>query len=173
MPNNGTSIIGGGVKKRLVRRNGKQWKLTEAHCSGYWSRNTAVDPLHGFWRHIQQAYFCTLFFKESDNECLVRRDQLTIKRCVQQAKEIPCQVSSDPCGESHASCNKRRVQQLYLSEYPRSDPKIINVKMRLVYASVAQLVERGTENPCVAGSIPAGGTKRQLLQNIRHRAPTR
>ena len=26
------------------------------------------------------------------------------------------------------------------------------------YASVAQLVEQGTENPCVAGSIPAGAT---------------
>ena len=29
----------------------------------------------------------------------------------------------------------------------------------LVYASVAQLVEQWTENPRVAGSIPAGGTK--------------
>ena len=26
------------------------------------------------------------------------------------------------------------------------------------FASVAQLVERGTENPCVVGSIPTGGT---------------
>ena len=26
------------------------------------------------------------------------------------------------------------------------------------YASVAQLVEQGTENPCVVGSIPTGGT---------------
>ena len=25
-------------------------------------------------------------------------------------------------------------------------------------ASVAQLVEQGTENPCVVGSIPTGGT---------------
>ena len=27
------------------------------------------------------------------------------------------------------------------------------------YASVAQSVEQGTENPCVDGSIPSGGTK--------------
>jgi hypothetical protein len=27
-----------------------------------------------------------------------------------------------------------------------------------VYASIAQLVEQGIENPCVAGSIPARGT---------------
>lgn len=84
----------------------------------------------------------------------MRRDQLTIKRCVQQAKEIPCQVSSDPCGESHASCNKRRVQQLYLSEYPRSDPKIINVKMRLVYTDIAQRTEQRISNPSVIGSNP-------------------
>ena len=29
----------------------------------------------------------------------------------------------------------------------------------LSFASVAQLVEQGTENPRVAGSIPAGGTR--------------
>lgn len=28
----------------------------------------------------------------------------------------------------------------------------------LSYAQIAQLVEQGTENPCVAGSIPALGT---------------
>ena len=27
------------------------------------------------------------------------------------------------------------------------------------YASIAQLVEQRTENPCVGGSIPPGGTK--------------
>ena len=31
--------------------------------------------------------------------------------------------------------------------------------MRLVYASVAQLVERRSEEPSVTGSIPVGGTK--------------
>ena len=44
--------------------------------------------------------------------------------------------------------------------------------MRLEYASVAQLVERGTENPCVAGSIPAEGTKgtnSNLKKPFRHR----
>lgn len=35
---------------------------------------------------------------------------------------------------------------------------------KLTHASVAQLVERGTENPCVAGSIPAGGTIRHQQQ---------
>ena len=30
----------------------------------------------------------------------------------------------------------------------------------LLYASVAQLVEQGTENPRVVGSIPTGGTSR-------------
>ena len=29
----------------------------------------------------------------------------------------------------------------------------------IAYASVAQLVEQGTENPRVVGSIPTGGTK--------------
>ena len=29
----------------------------------------------------------------------------------------------------------------------------------MLYASVAQLVEQGTENPRVVGSIPTGGTK--------------
>ena len=33
-----------------------------------------------------------------------------------------------------------------------------------LYASVAQLVERGTENPCVVGSIPTGGTRRHQQQ---------
>ncbi len=28
----------------------------------------------------------------------------------------------------------------------------------LLYGFIAQLVEQGTENPCVAGSIPAGAT---------------
>ena len=31
-------------------------------------------------------------------------------------------------------------------------------KQPLLYASVAQLVEQGTENPRVVGSIPTGGT---------------
>ena len=34
-----------------------------------------------------------------------------------------------------------------------------NLITGLLYASVAQLVEQWTENPRVAGSIPAGGTK--------------
>ena len=33
----------------------------------------------------------------------------------------------------------------------------------LFFASVAQSVEQGTENPCVAGSIPAGGTRDSAL----------
>ena len=38
-----------------------------------------------------------------------------------------------------------------------------------VPASVAQLVEQGTENPCVVGSIPIGGTKNpsdELLKDL-------
>ena len=35
-----------------------------------------------------------------------------------------------------------------------------------IYASVAQLVEQGTENPRVVGSIPTGGTSRQGRQQI-------
>ena len=33
----------------------------------------------------------------------------------------------------------------------------------LLYASVAQLVEQGTENPRVVGSIPTGGTRNEVL----------
>ena len=33
-----------------------------------------------------------------------------------------------------------------------------NLKQLFWYASVAQLVEQGTENPRVGGSIPPGGT---------------
>lgn len=32
------------------------------------------------------------------------------------------------------------------------------IKSALPYAQIAQSVEQGTENPCVAGSIPALGT---------------
>ena len=32
------------------------------------------------------------------------------------------------------------------------------IRVAIPYASVAQLVEQGTENPCVVGSIPTGGT---------------
>ena len=32
------------------------------------------------------------------------------------------------------------------------------IRVATRYASVAQLVEHGTENPCVVGSIPTGGT---------------
>ena len=35
---------------------------------------------------------------------------------------------------------------------------ILNADERKRYASVAQLVEQGTENPRVVGSIPTGGT---------------
>lgn len=37
--------------------------------------------------------------------------------------------------------------------------------LALLHALVAQLVERGTENPCVAGSTPAGGTKKGTNSN--------
>ena len=37
-------------------------------------------------------------------------------------------------------------------------------KCALLYALVAQMVERGTENPCVVGSIPARGTIRHQQQ---------
>ena len=32
------------------------------------------------------------------------------------------------------------------------------IRVAILHASVAQLVEQGTENPCVVGSIPTGGT---------------
>ena len=35
----------------------------------------------------------------------------------------------------------------------------------LKYAQIAQSVEQGTENPCVAGSIPALGTEDSLPGN--------
>ena len=38
-----------------------------------------------------------------------------------------------------------------------------NLKQLFWYASVAQLVEQGTENPRVGGSIPPGGTTVTLL----------
>ena len=43
-----------------------------------------------------------------------------------------------------------RFESCYPHQKGRQDP---------ICASVAQLVEQGTENPRVAGSIPAGGTK--------------
>ena len=36
----------------------------------------------------------------------------------------------------------------------------------VIYASVAQLVEQGTENPRVVGSIPTGGTKCLEVENV-------
>ena len=33
-------------------------------------------------------------------------------------------------------------------------------------AALAQLVEQRTENPCVPGSIPGGGTKLPVLQGV-------
>ena len=35
---------------------------------------------------------------------------------------------------------------------------VVPTSFSIVYASVAQLVEQGTENPRVVGSIPTGGT---------------
>ena len=39
----------------------------------------------------------------------------------------------------------------------------------LLYASVAQLVEQGTENPRVVGSIPTGGTTNADLAHLVER----
>ncbi len=39
--------------------------------------------------------------------------------------------------------------------------------MTKTFASVAQSVEQGTENPCVGGSIPPGGTISFFKQNMR------
>ena len=39
----------------------------------------------------------------------------------------------------------------------------------LLYASVAQLVEQGTENPRVVGSIPTGGTNNADLAHLVER----
>ena len=36
----------------------------------------------------------------------------------------------------------------------------------LFYASVAQSVEQGTENPCVGGSIPPRGTKTHVVTQV-------
>ena len=35
--------------------------------------------------------------------------------------------------------------------------------------TIAQLVEQRTENPCVAGSIPAGTTKKTLTMKVNHK----
>ena len=39
----------------------------------------------------------------------------------------------------------------------------------MLYASVAQLVEQGTENPRVVGSIPTGGTNNADLAHLVER----
>ena len=41
----------------------------------------------------------------------------------------------------------------------------------LLYASVAQLVEQGTENPRVVGSIPTGGTKKCGFSSFGRASP--
>ena len=37
------------------------------------------------------------------------------------------------------------------------------------YASIAQSVEQGTENPCVRGSIPRRGTTKYLTQKQKYK----
>ena len=46
---------------------------------------------------------------------------------------------------------------------------ILNADERKRYASVAQLVEQGTENPRVVGSIPTGGTTYADLAHLVER----
>ena len=38
-----------------------------------------------------------------------------------------------------------------------------------IYASIAQSVEQGTENPCVRGSIPRRGTTKYLTQKQKYK----
>ena len=49
----------------------------------------------------------------------------------------------------------RAVQHIF---YKNPLQFIFSTKHYVRFASIAQLVEHGTENPCVAGSIPARGT---------------
>ena len=37
---------------------------------------------------------------------------------------------------------------------------------RHFFGSIAQSVEQRTENPCVAGSIPAGATMKKILETL-------
>ena len=43
---------------------------------------------------------------------------------------------------------------------------VVPTSFSIAYASVAQLVEQGTENPRVIGSIPIGGTTSKILSFI-------
>ena len=44
--------------------------------------------------------------------------------------------------------------------------RVATIHTALAYASVAQLVEQGTENPRVVGSIPTGGTNADLAHLV-------
>ena len=53
------------------------------------------------------------------------------------------------------------------------NPKVVgsNPAPAILFAQIAQLVEQGTENPCVAGSIPALGicsSKRDKQYELEH-----
>ena len=43
------------------------------------------------------------------------------------------------------------------------------IRVAILYASVAQLVEQRTENPRVVGSIPTGGTNADLAHLVERR----
>ena len=56
------------------------------------------------------------------------------------------------------------VDTIYTNTHPVSYTHL-DVYKRQIFASVAQLVEQGTENPRVDGSIPSGGT---IYANVAH-----
>ena len=51
----------------------------------------------------------------------------------------------------------------YIHKSNEEQVKLTDVVVLSIYGSVAQLVEQGTENPCVAGSIPAGATSLNII----------
>ena len=57
--------------------------------------------------------------------------------------------------ELKISKNKPCVNYIFINNYLHLPPRIIG--------AIAQLVEQRTENPCVAGSIPAGTTREPKL----------
>ena len=54
--------------------------------------------------------------------------------------------------------DERAGRGLFVATHGKSKQLSVFVVGTFVCAQIAQLVEQGTENPCVAGSIPALGT---------------
>ena len=57
---------------------------------------------------------------------------------------------------------------IFLSDFRRKRSRVFS-RLDLLFASVAQSVEQGTENPRVVGSIPTGGTTYADLAHLVER----